>query len=121
MKLVLRWLITVIALFIALWIVPGIEIQGTNAWLAVGVMAVILGLINIFVRPLLRFLSCGFIVLTLGLFLLVINAFVLLLSSWICQALNIGFIVDGFWPALLGSIIVSIVSFILSMFLKDKK
>jgi putative membrane protein len=121
MKFVLRWLVTVIALYVALWIVPGIEVQGTDAWLAVSVMAVILGLINIFIRPLLKFLSCGFIALTLGLFLLVINAFLLLLSSWICQALGIGFVVDNFWSALLGSIIVSVVSFVLSMLIKDNK
>jgi putative membrane protein len=78
-------------------------------------MAVILGLVNVLIKPVLSMLSCGLIALTLGLFLIVINALSLWLSSWIAQnVFNVGFVVDGFWPAVLGSIIVSIVSFILS-------
>jgi putative membrane protein len=120
MRLLIRWLITAIALVVTVWIVPGIRIEGTSAWIAIIVMAAILGLVNAFVRPILQFFSCALIALTMGLFLLVINATTLALSSWIAvNWFNIGFYIDGFWPALWGGLIVSIVSFLLSLFLPD--
>ena len=116
MRLFIHWVITAIAVAVAILIVPGITVE-SNAWVAVGVTAVVLGLLNIFVRPILAFLSCGCIVATLGLFLLVINAGTLWLSSWICQNwLGIDFIVDGFWPAFWGGIVISVVSWLLSIF-----
>jgi putative membrane protein len=120
--LVVRWLITAIALVVAAWLVPGIRVQDSNAWLAVAVMAAALGLVNAFVRPLLTLLSCPLILLTLGLFLLVINAAMLGLASWIAVTLfGAGFYIDGFWSALVGSIVVSIVSFVLSLVLPDDR
>jgi putative membrane protein len=120
MKLLIRWIIVAIALVVAVRLIPGIRIEDTSAWIAVGVMAVILGLVNAIIRPILAFLSCGCIVATMGLFMLVINALTLWLSSWIAvEWFNIGFYVDGFWPAFLGGIVVSIVSFVLSLFLKE--
>ncbi len=90
--------------------------------MAFAVMALVLGLVNAIIRPILKFLSCGFIILTLGLFLFVINAGTFLLASSIAQNwFNIGFYVDDFWSALLGSIIVSIVSVVLSQLLKEKE
>lgn len=122
MYLVVRWLITAIALVVAAWLVPGIRVQDSNAWLAVAVMAAALGLVNAFVRPLLTLLSCPLILLTLGLFLLVINAAMLGLASWIAVTLfGVGFYIDGFWSALVGSIVVSIVSFVLSLVLPDDR
>jgi putative membrane protein len=119
-KLLVRWIITVIALLVAVLVVPGITVEDERAWVAFGVMALVLGFVNAFIRPLLMFLSCGCIVLTMGLFILVINALTLWLSSWIAvNWLNVGFYVDGFWPALIGALIVSIVSFVLSLFVKD--
>lgn len=121
MRLVSRWIITSLALLVTAFVVPGIRIEGTSAWIAVAVTAVILGLVNAFVRPVLRFLSCGLIILTLGVFLLVINAVTLELASWIAvNWFDIGFHVDGFWPAFWGSILISIVSFLLSVFLSDE-
>jgi putative membrane protein len=120
LKLVSRWIVVAIALIVAVMIVPGIRVEG-NAWIAFGVTAAILGLINAFVRPILAFLACGCIVATLGFFILVINAFTLWLASWIAQNwFSVGFVVDGFWAALWGALIVSIVSFILSMFVYDE-
>jgi putative membrane protein len=114
-RLIVSWLITAVALVAAAYLVkPGIRVTGNDGLVAVLVMAAILGLVNVLIKPILSFLSCGFIVVTLGLFLVVINAVSLLLASKIAQLLNVGFVVDGFWPALWGSIIVSIVSFILS-------
>jgi putative membrane protein len=120
MKLLVRWIITVIALVVAAIFVPGIEVDDTSAWIAFGVMAAILGLVNAIIRPILAFLSCGCIVATMGLFMLVINAITLWLSSWIAtEWLGIGFYVQDFWAAFLGSIVVSAVSLVLSLILKD--
>jgi putative membrane protein len=119
MKFLIRWVITIVALIIAAVIVPGIRVADTNAWMAFAVMALILGLINAVVRPVLRLLSIGFIILTLGIFLLIINAFTLWLSSLLARSLGIGFFVDGFWAAFWGSIIVSLVSWLLSVFIHD--
>lgn len=121
LKLFIRWIIIAVSLVVAAWLIPGITISGTNGWIAVGVTAAILGLLNAIIRPILAFFSCGCIVLTMGLFMLVINAAMLLLASWIStQILGIGFYVNGFWAALFGSIVVSLVSFFLSMFLIDE-
>jgi putative membrane protein len=83
-------------------------------------MALVLGLVNALIRPILKFLSCGFIIVTLGLFVFVINAATFMLSSNISQSLGAGYSVDGFGTALLGSVIVSIVSMVLSSILIDE-
>ena len=119
MKLLLRWVIIAFSLFVAAWLVPGIRVEG-NAWLIYAVMAVILGLVNAVVRPLLKLLTCSFIILTLGLFVLVINGLTLWLASSIAvNWFHVGFYVDGFWSAFLGALIVSIVYIILSAFIKE--
>ena len=120
-KLFIRWVIIALSLVVAAWLIPGITISDTNGWIAVAVMAAILGFVNAVIRPILAFFSCGCIVLTMGLFMLVINAAMLSLASWIAtELLGIGFYVDGFWAALFGSIVVSLVSFFLSIFLIDE-
>jgi putative membrane protein len=120
MRFLVRFIITLIALYAAVWLINGIEVVGTTAWLAYTVMAVVLSLVNMLIKPILKFLSCGLIAATLGLFLLVINTFVLWLASWICvNLLGIGFVVDGVWPAFLGSLIISAVSFVLTIFVPD--
>ncbi len=119
MKLLLRWVIVAFSLFVAAWLVPGIRVEG-NAWLIYAVMAVILGFANAVVRPLLKLLTCSLIILTLGLFVLVINGLTLWLASSIAvNWFHVGFYVDGFWSAFLGALIVSIVSIILSAFIKE--
>lgn len=112
--LLTRWFITVLALVAAAWLVPGITVHGT-AWVAYAVMAVVLGLVNAVIRPLLKLLTCPLIVLTLGLFTLVINAVVLLLAARISTAVGVGFTVTGFWPAFWGALIVSVVTTVLSV------
>ena len=123
MRLILRWLIIAIALLIAVYIVPGVDIVGSNGLAAVAIMAVVLGLVNALIRPLMKFLSCGLIILTLGLFTLVINAGMFLLASWITDTLlHVGLTVHGsFWTAFLASLVVSIVSWVLNIFLPDRK
>ncbi len=121
MKLIIRWLIILASLYVAVLIVPGINVEGANAWIAYSIMAVVLGLVNAIIRPILAFLSCGCIIATMGLFMLVINAITLWISSWISQNwLNVGFVVEDFWSAFWGALIVSIVSFLLSLVLVDE-
>ncbi|HLY63599.1 MAG TPA: phage holin family protein [Terriglobia bacterium] len=121
MKLLLRWAITSFSLFAAAWLVPGIRVDGT-AWKVFAVMAIILGLVNSIVRPVLKLLSCPLIIVTLGLFVFVINAITLWLASYIAvRWFHVGFYVDGFVPAFLGSIIVSLVSVILNLIVKEEE
>ncbi len=121
MKLLIRWIITSLSLAVAAWLVPGIHVDGPSGWLTLAIMALVLGFVNAIIRPVLKLLSCGLIILTLGLFTLVVNA----LSFWLAAAISsglfgTGFSVDSFWAALWGSIIVSVVSFCLSIFVSDK-
>jgi putative membrane protein len=84
-------------------------------------MAVVLGLVNALVRPLLNILSCGLIILTLGLFVLVVNALTLLIASSIAvHWFHVGFVVHGFWAAFWGALIVSVATVILSAVFNDK-
>jgi len=122
MKLIIRWLIVALAVAAAAWLVPGIQVTGTNGVITVIVMALVLGLVNAIIRPLLVLLSCGCIVATFGLFMLVINAVTFWLASWITsQGFNLGFSVDNLWAAFLGSLVFSVVSFVLSLILVDDK
>lgn len=121
MRLILRWLISIVAVAVAALIVPGIYIEPESKALFVfAAFAIVLGLVNAIIRPILALLSCGCIAVTLGLFMLVVNAVSLWLASWMAQAwFQVGFVVDGFFPALLGSIVISIVSFGMSLLLPD--
>ncbi len=119
-KLLISWLINAAALAVAAWLIPGIDITGDSAWLAVALMAVIFGLVNALIRPLVKFLTCLINMITLGLFTLVINTLMLMLSSWIAEQLNVGFRVDGILSAFLGALLISVVSFVLSVIFKDR-
>ncbi len=121
MNLLLRWIIASFSLFVAAWLIPGIRVEG-NAWGVYALMAVILGLINAIIRPILKLLSLPIIILTLGLFLLVINGITLWMAAAIAVRLfHVGFYVDGFWSALLGALIISIVSMILYAFFRQRE
>jgi len=120
MKLLIRWLITSVSLFVAAWLVPGIRVE-SSGWATFAVMAIILGLLNATVRPLLKLLSCPLIILTLGLFVLVVNGLTLWLASAIAvNWFHVGFYVDGFWSAFLGALIVSVVSVILNAVVREE-
>ena len=121
MKLIIRWLVVAIAVAVAAWLIPGIRIEGTNAVIAVIVFAAVLGLVNAIVRPILALLSCGCIAATLGLFMLVVNGVAFWLASVFAKWLGVGFYVDNLLAAILGGIVVGVVSFVLSIFLPDKK
>jgi putative membrane protein len=121
MKLIIRWLITGFSLFVAAWLVKGIRVEG-NAWTVFAVTAAILGLVNALIRPILKLLSCPLIILTLGLFVLVINGISLWLASKIAvNWFHVGFYIQGFWSAFWGAVIVSLVSVILSALLHDDR
>lgn len=121
-KILISWLIHAGALAAAAWLIPGISIGDDRAWLTVAVMAVILGLVNALIRPLLKLLACPLMILTMGLFSLVINGLMLWLASWIAGGLGVAFRVEGFMVAFLGGLVVSVVSFVLSIiFQRDEK
>ncbi len=120
MKLLIRWAIGALSLFAAAWIVPGIRVDDSRGWIAYAAMAIILSLVNALIRPLLKLLTCPLILLTLGLFTLVVNALSLLIASSLANNLfGVGFYVDGFWPAFWGAIIVSVISVVLNTFVSD--
>ena len=124
MFILLRLIINAVALLIAAWIVPGIHLAAArphptrHAYVTLLIVALIFGVINAAIRPIVIVVSFTLELLTLGLFTFVINALMLLLTSWIAQGMDLGFRVDGFLSALLGALIVSVVSFVLSHMLK---
>jgi putative membrane protein len=123
MKLLMRLIVNAIALSVAAWLLAGIKISGTSTTRKVVtllVVAAIFGLVNALVKPLATILSLPFIILTLGLLIFVINALMLLLTSWISDGLDVPFEVDGFGTALLGALIITVVSWLVNVFLPDK-
>ncbi len=120
-RFVLRWLINAVALYAAVALLNGHGITPIDTnWLSFIWLALIFGLLNAFLRPLITLLTCLFNILTLGLFTLVINTFLFWLTGIIGATFHIGFLVDGFWPAFWGGLIVSIVSMVLTMLLKEE-
>jgi putative membrane protein len=117
MKLLLRLLINAAALWVAVRFVSGISFDG-NPVLLLGV-ALVFGVINTIVKPIVTLFSLPAVLLTLGLFLLVINALMLWFTGWLSFRLGLGFHVDGFGSAFLGAIVVSLVAWVLSLFLSD--
>ncbi|HMQ32039.1 MAG TPA: phage holin family protein [Chloroflexaceae bacterium] len=118
-RLLLRWLISSLGIFAAIWIVPGISFSGPG-W-HIGVVALVFGLLNALLRPLIYLLTCPLVILTLGLFGLVINAMLLGLTSALADQLAISFRVAGFWPAFWGGLVISLVSTLLSVLAGDTR
>jgi putative membrane protein len=114
MQFILRLIATAAALWVAVALVPGIVYDGGIAGL-LGV-ALVFGVVNAFIRPILQVLTCPLVVLTLGLFVFILNAFLLWLTAQLAQALGIQFDVIGFWSALVGAILIAIVSTVLNLF-----
>ena len=114
-RMLIKLIINAAALAAADKAIAGIHADGLKA---IVVMAIIFGVVNAIIRPVVRILSFPLLILTLGLFTFVINALMLMLSEWIAGLFGVGFHVDSFGSALLGSIIISIVSIILSILLE---
>lgn len=119
MQFLLRLVATAAALWVAVLLIPGITYAGGILGL-LGV-ALVFGFVNAVIRPILKLLTCPLVVLTLGLFVFILNAFLLWLTSMMAQAFGIGFIVDGFWAALVGALIVGIVSTVLNLLVGKKE
>ena len=119
-KFILRWAINAIALYLAILILPGIDLK--SGLVSILWLALIFGLINALFRPLISFLTCPLIVLTLGLFTLVINTFLFWLTSVIGQYFGLALVIAApvWWNAFLGGLIVSIVSVVMTLVLKDE-
>ncbi len=121
-RFLVRWAITAAAVAVATWIVPGIHVDEPHRIWSVLLVALVLGLINAFIRPFLYALSCGLIVITLGLFTLVINGLMLWLASYIMvEGIGLEFHIYGFWNAVLGALVISVVSVSVSLFVGGKK
>lgn len=113
----LIWVVVnALALAAAAWLLDGIDVAGestSDEAVTLILVALIFGVVNAIVEPIVKLFSIPFILLTLGLFLLVINALMLMLTDWISGLFDLGFTVDGFWTALLGGIIITIATWIL--------
>jgi putative membrane protein len=122
MRFLVRLIASAAALAIATWILSDITLTASSTLrevLVLLVVALIFGVLNAIIKPILTFLSIPLLLITLGLFLLVTNACMLLLTSWLAGLLDIGWHVEGFWTAVIGALIVSIVSFVLNALLPD--
>lgn len=121
-RFILRWIVNAIALYAAIILVPGIQMQNSqaNQWFAILLLALVFGLLNALLRPLIVMLTCPLIILTLGLGTLLINTLLFYLTGWIGNQFGWGFSVDGFWAAFLGALVVSVVSIVLNLILKDE-
>lgn len=117
-SVLLHWVLNAAALWVAAALVPGLEFTGGPGRLLL--LAAVFGLVNSTLRPLLAILTCPLIVVTLGLFTLVINAIMLLVTGRLSESWNLGFTVSGFWAAFFGGLVVGLVSMILSLALGPK-
>ncbi|MDR7279685.1 phage holin family protein [Catenuloplanes atrovinosus] len=122
MGILIRLGISALALWIATLIIPGISLETDSLGGAIGTLvavAVIFGVVNAVLRPIIKVVGCGFYLLTLGLVALIVNGLLFMLTGWIAGELSLPFEVDGFWSALFGALLVSIVSWALNLFVPD--
>jgi putative membrane protein len=123
-QILIKVVITAIALWVATLLVGGLEVTADTTAKRVGTLlavAVIVGVINAFLKPIIKMLGCAFYVITLGLFALVVNALLLLLTAWIAEQLDLPFDISGFWAAFWGAIIIGLVSWLLDLIIPDPK
>ncbi|MGW0435202.1 phage holin family protein [Micromonospora sp. NPDC003197] len=122
MAFLIRLVVTAIALWITTLVVPGITVSGRSAGvnaLTLLAVALIFGIVNAVLKPVIRVVGCVFYLLTLGLFALVVNALLFLLTDWIASIFDLPFKVDGFWAAFWGAIVVAVVSWLISLVIPD--
>ena len=122
-NLIIRLLANAVALAVASWLVAGITLQGATTGkrvLTLLIVAAIFGVMNAIVKPVVKVLSFPLLILTLGLLTFVINALMLWLTSWITGKLDVQFHVNGFWSALFGALIITIVGMIINVVLPEK-
>jgi putative membrane protein len=122
-RFLLRVVVNALALAAATWLLSGITVTGDNAGqqlVTLLLVGAVFGVVNAIVRPVVTILSIPFIILTLGLLIFVINALMLLLTSWLSGQLGLDFHVDGFWTAVLGSIIISVATWLLELVVDER-
>jgi putative membrane protein len=120
----IRIVVNAIALWITTLVVPGIDVTGkstTSDVLTVLAVALIFGIVNAVLKPIIHVVGCVFYILTLGLFALVVNALLFLLTEWVADKLDLPFNVDGFWPAFWGAIVMAVVSWLLSLIIPERR
>jgi len=126
MNLLIRLAINAVALFVAAYFLPGITLGANrvpatvNDWVTIIIVALIFGLLNAIVKPILTILTLPITLITLGLFIFILNALMLMLTSWVASLVPLNFHVADFWAALLGSLIISIVSWVLHLVFREK-
>jgi putative membrane protein len=111
-RFLVHWLVIALALWVTTWILPGVNV---SSYTALAIASVVLGLVNALVRPVLTILTLPITVLTLGLFYLLVNGFTFLMTTWLVP----GFEVGGYWWAVLGALVFSVISFFIGLFTKD--
>ncbi|KRV47241.1 hypothetical protein AQ490_07115 [Wenjunlia vitaminophila] len=122
-NIIVKTLVNAVAIGVATWVVTGITLTEEHWWEDAGtllVVALVFGVINVLVKPVVKLMALPLFVLTLGLITFVVNALMLWLTSWVSSALDLGFEVDGFWAALLGALIISVVSWGLNVAVPDR-
>ncbi len=123
MRFLLRVVVNALALAVATWLLSGITVTGDNTGqrlVTLLLVGAVFGVVNAIVRPVVTILSIPFIILTLGLLMFVINALMLLLTSWLSGQLGLHFHVDGFWTAVLGSIIISVATWLIELVVDER-
>jgi putative membrane protein len=118
MSFIVRLIVNAAALWVATRLVPGVTYTG--GWLPLFGVALVFGVLNSILRPLAKLLTLPIIIVTLGIFIFVINGLMLWLTSRVSESLGLGFHVAGFWAAFWGAMVVTIVSTVLSLFVKDR-
>ncbi|MEU1884358.1 phage holin family protein [Micromonospora sp. WMMD987] len=124
MGFLIRLVITAIALWVTTLIVPGVDVSGrngANTALTLLVVALIFGVVNAVLKPVIKVVGCVFYLLTLGLFALVVNALLFLLTDRIARAVDLSFRVDGFWAAFWGAIVMAVVTWLISVVVPDRR
>ena len=116
-RFLIRLVVNAVSIWAAVQLVPGLNYEGSTASLLL--VALVFGIVNALVRPLLLLLTCPFIILTLGLFVLVVNTIMLSLTVWLSSVFDLGLTSTGFWTTFLGALVVSIVSSIINLIIKD--
>jgi putative membrane protein len=122
-RFLLRVVVNALALAVATWLLSGITVTGDNTGqrlVTLLLVGAVFGVVNAIVRPVVTILSIPFIILTLGLLMFVINALMLLLTSWLSGQLGLHFHVDGFWTAVLGSIIISVATWLIELVVDER-
>ena len=120
LRILVRLIVNAVALWVAIELVPGLQYEG--GWSSLLLIAFIFGLVNALVRPIIILLTCPLIVLSLGIFVLVINTLMLALTVWLSRdVFNLGLTSTGFWATFFGALVISIVSGVISLLIKDDR